>query len=68
MTRPFRLPRDEIARRAQAYLQAQGYDVHDYEFALTFGEDWQASAYLQRTLGIPATNRLVRSECLLIWY
>jgi len=63
-----KLPRAEIARRAQAYLQAQGYDLREYEFALTFGEDWQASVYLQRTLGIPATNQLIRAERLPIWY
>ncbi|GAB4543592.1 MAG: hypothetical protein Kow0063_36910 [Anaerolineae bacterium] len=61
------LSRAEITQRAQAYLQSQGYNLQDYEFALSFGEDWWASVYLQRTLGIPETNRLVRGERLPIW-
>jgi len=62
-----KLSRTEIARRAQAYLQAQGYDLSGYEFALSFQEDEGASIYLQRTLGIPETNRLIRAERLPIW-
>jgi hypothetical protein len=62
-----KLSRDEIAQRAQAYLKTQGYDLQGYEFALSFGEDWSASVYLQRTLGIPETNRLIRAERLPIW-
>ena len=62
-----KLSRDEIAQRAQAYMQAQGYDLHGHEFALTFGEDEWASIYLQRTLGIPETNRRMRAEQLPVW-
>lgn len=62
------LSRDEIARRAEAYIQAQGYDVEGYEFALTFDESGWASVYLQRTVGIPETNRLIRDEGVPIYY
>lgn len=62
------LSRAEIAQRAQAYLEERGYDTSGYKFALTFGEDSWASYYLQRTLGIPATNRLIRETQVPIWY
>jgi N-acetylglutamate synthase-like GNAT family acetyltransferase len=61
------LSRAEIAQRAEAYLQSLGYDLQGYEFALSFQEDWGASVYLQRTLGVPETNRLVHAERLPIW-
>ena len=63
-----RLSRDEIARRAQLYLQAQGFRADDYEFVLDFAEDDWASFYLQRALGVPGTNRRGRAENLPIWY
>jgi hypothetical protein len=62
-----RLSRAEIERRAWAYMQTQGYNLGGYEFALTFGQDGWASYYLQRTLGVPETNRLIRAEQLPIW-
>ena len=45
-----KLSRDEIARRAEAYLKAQGHDVSGYEFALDFDSAYWASLFLQRTL------------------
>lgn len=62
------LARDEIAKRANAYVKAQGYDLNEYEFVLTFAEDFWGSVYLQRTLGVPETNRRIRTEKLPIWY
>ena len=62
------LARDEIAKRANAYVNAQGYDLNEYEFVLTFAEDFWGSVYLQRTLGVPETNRRIRAEKLPIWY
>lgn len=61
------LSRAEISQRAQAYLHSQGHNLQGYEFALSFEENWLASVYLQRTLGIPETNRLIRAERLPIW-
>ena len=62
------LSRAEITQRAQAYLQTQGYEIEDYKSALTFtGNSW-ASIYLQRTLGIPETNRLIRETQVPVWY
>ncbi len=62
-----KLSRAEIEQRAQVYMRAQGYDLSGYEFALTFGQDGWASVYLQRTLGVPETNRLIRTEHLPVW-
>jgi N-acetylglutamate synthase-like GNAT family acetyltransferase len=62
-----KLSRAEISQRAQTYLDAQGYPLSDYEFALSFGEYGWASVYLQRTLGIPEANRLINAEGLPIW-
>ena len=62
------LSRAEIKQRAQAYLQERGYDLEGYKSAVTFtGSGW-SSIYLQRTLGIPETNRLIKEADLPIWY
>ncbi|MCP4541825.1 MAG: GNAT family N-acetyltransferase [Chloroflexi bacterium] len=68
------LSRAEIVRRAQAYMQTQGYELQDngvdgpYKFALTFtGSSW-TSYYLQHTLGISETNRLIQETDVPIWY
>jgi membrane protease YdiL (CAAX protease family) len=61
------LSRDQIAQHATDYLAAQGYDVSDYEFVVDFDQSWWASVYLQRTLGVAETNRLVKAERLPIW-
>jgi hypothetical protein len=56
------LSRAELEQRASAYLQARGYDVSQYESALTFYESSFASTYLQRTFGVAETNRRVRAD------
>ncbi len=61
------LSRSEITQRAQTYLATRGYNPDGYEFALSFQEDGWASAYLQQTLGIAETNRLIQTERLPIW-
>jgi GNAT superfamily N-acetyltransferase/membrane protease YdiL (CAAX protease family) len=61
------LSRDQIAQHATDYLAAQGYDVSDYEFVVDFDQSWWASVYLQRTLGVAETNRLVKAERLPVW-
>jgi membrane protease YdiL (CAAX protease family)/GNAT superfamily N-acetyltransferase len=61
------LSRDQIAQRANDYLKSQGYDVDGYEMAVDFNQSWWASVYLQRTLGVAETNRLVKAERLPIW-
>jgi membrane protease YdiL (CAAX protease family)/GNAT superfamily N-acetyltransferase len=61
------LSRDQIAQRANAYLKLQGYDVDGYEFVVDFNQSSWASIYLQRTLGVAETNRLVKAERLPIW-
>jgi len=62
------LSRAEIKQHAQDYLEAQGYEIKDYKSALTFTGDSWASYYLQRTLGIPETNRLIRETQVPVWY
>jgi hypothetical protein len=62
------LSRAEIEQRAQDYLKAQGYEIEDYESALTFTGDSWASIYLQLALGIPETNRLIRETQVPVWY
>jgi GNAT superfamily N-acetyltransferase len=49
-------------------MRSYGYDLSGYKFAISFVESDMASMYLQRTLGIPAANQLVREEKLPIWY
>ncbi|HSQ06010.1 MAG TPA: hypothetical protein VLN59_18380, partial [Burkholderiales bacterium] len=61
------LSRDQIAQRADDYLKSQGYDVSGYESVVDFNQNWWASIYLQRTLGVAETNRLVKTERLPIW-
>ena len=58
----------QITRRARLYLEARAFDVAGYRSALTFTGDSWASYYLQRTLGIPQTNRLIRRTQVPIWY
>ncbi|MEA3339171.1 MAG: GNAT family N-acetyltransferase, partial [Chloroflexota bacterium] len=53
---------------AHNYLQSQGHDIGNYKSAVTFTGDSWASYYLQRTLGIPETNRLIRETQIPIWY
>ncbi len=62
------LSRAEIKQRAQDYLEAQGHQVADYKSALTFTGNAWGSIYLQRTLGVPETNRLIRETQVPVWY
>lgn len=61
------LSRQQIAARADEELRELGYDPSGYHSALTFGSDGSSSIYLQRMLGIPATNDLLRAETLPIY-
>jgi membrane protease YdiL (CAAX protease family) len=45
-----------------------GHELDGYKYALTFSQGRWASFYLQRTLGIPETNRLIKETHLPIWY
>ena len=62
------LSRDEIHQRAESYLQAEGYDVQGYKSAVGFDQDQWGSYYLQHTLGVQESNRLIRVDGLPIWY
>lgn len=62
------LSRAEITQRADRYMAERGYDLAGYKYALTFtGSSW-TSYYLQRTLGIPETNRLIQESDIPVWY
>jgi membrane protease YdiL (CAAX protease family) len=61
------LSREQITDRATAYVSGLGHDLAGYEFALTFGQAWLSSVYLQQTLGIPQTIELARTEALPLW-
>jgi hypothetical protein len=39
----------------------------NHEFVVHFQQSWRASIYLQRTLGVAGTNRLVKAERLPVW-
>lgn len=60
--------RSEITKLAQQHLAELGYSVEGYEFALSFQRDSLSSIFLQRTVGIPETNRLIQEENLPLWY
>jgi hypothetical protein len=60
--------RTEVIDLAQKAIQKLGNDVSSYKFALTFNEAFLESVYLQRTLGIQATNALLQQETLPIYY
>ncbi|MFK8182449.1 MAG: GNAT family N-acetyltransferase [Phormidesmis sp.] len=65
--------RQEIARQGEAYLQDKASptvtaaDLADYKISQRFGESGMASIYLQRSLGIAETNRLIQAERLPIY-
>ena len=61
------LSRAEITSRAGAYMASRDHDLAAYETALTFGQATWGSYYLQQTLGIPETNRLIQETGLPIW-
>lgn len=60
--------RGEIEQIATQYLVDMGYDPAGYLFALSFGSNSSSSIFLQRTMGIPETNRLINKENLPLWY
>ncbi|MBT9314649.1 GNAT family N-acetyltransferase [Leptothoe spongobia] len=63
------VPRQTIYQTAQTYLKTQNQnDFSQYQSIQRFSEDWMASIYLQQTLGIADTNRLIKDEKLPIYY
>jgi GNAT superfamily N-acetyltransferase len=62
------LSRVEISQHAARYQREQGHDLTGYKYALAFEQDRWGSYYLQRTLGVPESNRLIRNQGLPIWY
>ena len=62
----FKLSREEVLRKAQAYLEDLGYDLADYESAQIFSSSQMQQIFLEQTLGLEETNRLAR-QWLSIW-
>jgi len=62
-----RYTRDEIRAVAEDYLGSRGYDLADYQHAVTFGGGGMTQIYLERTVGVAETNRLARSGDVSIW-
>lgn len=59
------LSKEEIAQKANQVIAGYGYDLSAYEFVLTFSGG--NTFYLERILGIPATNQLIEDQGLPIW-
>ena len=62
----FKLSRDEVHRKAQGYLEDQGYDLADYESSQIFSSSQMQQVFLEQTLGLEETSRLAR-EWLSVW-
>jgi len=46
---------------SKEFLRTQrGFDIHGYKMAVSFNVDEDTDRYLQKTLGIPASQRLIR--------
>ena len=59
--------RGEIAQMAKDYVQSRGLDVEGYRQAITFGGDLNAQFYLERTVGVPRMNQMVRDKEAPVW-
>ena len=63
----FRVDREQAYQAAEAYLDRLGYDLTDYESAQVFSYSSLQQVFLERTLGLEETNRLVR-DWVSVWY
>ena len=52
----------QIAQIAEDYVGARGLDVAGYHRVATFGPDGMAQIYLERNVGVPRMNQLVRDQ------
>ncbi len=62
----FRVDRDQAFETAETYLEHLGYDLGSYEEARIFSRDGLPQVFLERTLGLAETNRLVR-DWVAVW-
>ncbi|MBX2863877.1 MAG: GNAT family N-acetyltransferase [Leptolyngbyaceae cyanobacterium MAG.088] len=63
------VPRQTIYKTAQTYLETNNsQDFSQYQSIQSFREAWTPSVYLQQTLGISETNRLIKEKNLPIYY
>lgn len=62
------ISRGQAEQIATEQLEQLGYSLEDYEFALSFSSDSQATIYLQRTLGIEESNERLAQEQWPIYY
>ena len=56
----FQLDRDQAFEAAESYLQSLGYDLTDYQSAQVFSRSSLSQTFLERTIGLAETNRLIR--------
>jgi hypothetical protein len=64
-----KLPRDEIASIAKAFLEAKGHDLSGYHTVTVFQVENERSFYLERTLGMAEANRFMRNVLpIRYWY
>ena len=63
----FRVDREQAYQVAEAYLDRLGYDLTDYESAQVFSYSSLSQVFLERTLGLEETNRLVR-DWVSVWF
>ena len=63
----FRVDREQAYQAAEAYLHDLGYDLTEYESAQVFSYASVTQIFLERTLGLAETNRLVR-DWVSVWY
>lgn len=63
----FRVDREQASQSAEAYLHDLGYDLTEYESAQVFSYSPLPQIFLERTLGLAETNRLVR-DWVSVWY
>lgn len=54
-----KLSKEEIFKKAKAFVLEQGFDLKDFEQTIIFDSDDYASIYLQKTQGIKKSNELI---------
>lgn len=59
--------REDARSKSAAFLETLGFDLEGYESAQALERDWKGQVFLERTLGLEETNRLIR-EWVSIWW
>lgn len=59
--------RGAVRELAQEYLIGRAFDLTGYRRVVTFGSDWMTQIYLEREVGVPRMNQLVRDKIVPLW-